>query len=163
MKDLNNNFYSNVTSKPKNNRLQDLTDTSGKNLLVQWGIKFEALGANKQYRKIWESAIERPSLIIEYKGKKAFLYWVGKRQPIWNINMRIISIYNKFKESIDIPVFICFAVFDRHDCFSDFRFSVLGVHQYITSSRKEPDQSETIEFVEDLPKFKKADIIKYLL
>jgi len=163
MKDLNHYPSKSSFEARGNNKLHDLAETCGKNLLIQWGFKFEPIGENKQYKKIWDERDDRPDGIIEYKGKKAFVYWKGRRHPVWLVNKQAVSACEKGKEDLQFPVIICFAVFDRHYYFLDFRFAVLGVHLFTESEKKDLEYDKVVEFVIDLPEFKKADILRYLL
>ena len=144
-------------------KLHDLAETSGKDLLIQWGFKFSPFKENKQLRKFWEGKEDCPDLIIEYKGKKAFINWKGKRHQAWQINKHPVASYEKWKEKLNFPMLICFAVFDRADFFKDFRFAVPGIHKYTLCQRKTQDSNDVIEFENDLPEFTKVNVLKYLL
>ncbi len=145
-----------------NIKLHDLAETCGKDLLIQWGFKFSPFSENKNYRKFWEGKKERPDIVVEYKDKKAFINWNGKRRPVWLIDKHAVSSYEKWKDKLHYPLLVCFAIFDRNDYFQDIRFAVAGVHNYLPCKRKMRDANEVVEFESDLPEFTKADVLNYL-
>ncbi len=144
-------------------RLHEMAETCGKDLLIQWGFKFSPFKENKKIRKNWEGRKDYPDLIVEYKGKKAFINWIGKRRQSWQIEKQPVSIYEKWKEKLGYPLLICFAVFDRANYFKDIRFAVLGAHKYILCQKKALGSNGVIEFENELPEFTKADVLKYLI
>ncbi len=146
----------------KNAKLHSLTESNGKNLLIQWGFKFTAFADSKEYRKLWEDKTYQPDLILEYKGKKAIINWLGKRHASWRIIKNEISCYEKLQEVLGCPLLICFAVFDRNNYFQYFRFAVAGVHKYVPINMRASDPVEIIEFEKELPEFTKPNILKYL-
>lgn len=162
MKDLDFNPHKSTSEFRNNYRLHDLAEIHGKSLLIQWGFDYNAFGMDYRYEKVWEKGEDKPDLIIGYKNKRAFLDWKGKHKPIWIVNKRAVSSYEKWEVKFNLPVFICFAVFDNKNLICDFHFAILGVHNYTTSSVKEWDKNNTIEFETDLPVFSKSNILKYL-
>ena len=146
----------------KNYRLHDLTDTCGKNLLIQWGFNFKEFGRDKRFEKVWEGGGDQPDLIIDYKGKKAFVDWKGKRRPTWHANLRAVLAYETWKEKLGLPLLICFAVFDNGESLTDFRFACLGEHNYSKSKGKAWDKNTVVEFDPNLPEFKKANVLKFI-
>lgn len=162
MKDLDFDPYKSTEDFRRNYRLHDLTEIHGKNLLLQWSFRFNEFGKDNRYEKVWEKGEDKPDLLIEYKNKFAFLDWKGKHKPLWIVNKRAVSAYEKWRAKFNIPVFICFAVFDEHNSIVDFHFACLGSHGYIVSRKKEWDKNDTIEFKTELPVFSKSNILKYL-
>lgn len=162
MKDLDFNPHKSTKEFRKNYKLHDLAETHGKNLLIQWGFHFDEFGKDNRYEKVWEKGEDKPDLLIGYKNKSALLDWKGKHKSLWIVNKRAVSAYEKWKKEFDLPVFICFAVFDEHDMIFEIRFACLGSHGYAISAKKEWDKNDTVEFKTDLPVFSKTNILKYL-
>ena len=162
LKDLDFNPHKSTKEFRNNYKLHDLAETYGNNLLIQWGFNFDEFGKDNRYEKVWEKGEDKPDLLIEYKNHRALLDWKGKHKPLWIVNKRAVSSYEKWKLKMQLPVFICFAVFDVHNMVLDFHFACLGNHGYIVSVKKEWDKNDTIEFKTDLPVFSKSNILKYL-
>ena len=162
MKDLDFNPHKSTYEFRKNYKLHDLAEAYGKNLLIQWGFNFDEFGKDNRYEKVWEKGDDKPDLMIEYKNKKAFLDWKGKHKPVWMVNKRAVVSYERWKTKYNLPVFICFVVFDVHNLIIEIRFACLGRHGYLISEKKEWDKNDTIEFKTDLPVFSKTNILKYL-
>lgn len=146
-----------------NYKLHDLAEQLGKNLLIQWGIKFEIFGKDRRYEKVWESGKDKPDLIISYKGKDALLDWKGKHASRWLMNERAYNAYLDWKNKMNMPVFIAFFLFDEKENLVDNRVAVVGTHAAKQSKSKEWDKNRTVEFDESIPQFKKAEVLKYLL
>ncbi len=162
MKDLDFNPYKSTSEFRKNYKLHDLAEIHGKNLLIQWGFDYKEFGMDNRYEKVWEEGEDKPDLIIGYKDKHAFLDWKAKHKPIWIVNKRAVISYAKWKAKFNLPVFICFAVFNNDNLICDIHFACLGIHNFIISGEKEWDKNDTIEFKTDLPVFSKPNILKYL-
>jgi hypothetical protein len=163
MEDLNFNPHKSTKAFRRNYKLHDLAEVCGKNLLIQWGFRFGDFGKDKRYEKVWESGKDKPDLVIEYKNKRALLDWKGKHKPVWLINKRAVNSYKAWHEKLNLPVLVCFAVFDENKELVQFRFAFLGKHNYSLSEGKEWDKNSTVEFQKDLPEFTKGNMIKYLL
>ena len=146
-----------------NYKLHDLAERTGKNLLVQWGIDSKMFGEDKRYEKLWERGDDKPDVIIDYKGKQAFLDWKGKHTQTFLVNTRAIKSYERWHIKFNIPVIIAFIVFDENNNLIDRRFAFLPAHKYAESKTTQWDKNKTVEFKEDLPKFTKENLIKYLL
>ncbi len=162
MKNLNFDPHKSTGEFRKNYKLHDFAEVAGKNLLIQWGIKFIDFGMDKRYEKVWEKGEDKPDLFIEYKNKKALLDWKGKHKPVWLVNKRAVDSYNLWHKKLNVPIFICFAVFDDLNNLADFRFAVTNVHKYEISENKEWDKNITVKFEKDLPQFSKVNILKFL-
>jgi len=147
----------------KNYKLHDLAEQFGKNLLIQWGFKFEIFGKDRRYEKVWEGGKDKPDLIISYKGKEALLDWKGKHSPRWIMNERAYQSYLAWKNKMNMPVFIAFFLLDDKENLIETRIAVVGVNTTKQSQSKEWDKNKTIEFEDPLPIFTKAEILKYLL
>jgi len=146
-----------------NYKLHDLAEQLGKNLLIQWGIKFDLFGKDRRYERVWEKGKDKPDLIISYKRKEALLDWKGKHTSKWIMNERAYQSYVDWKNKMNLPVFIAFFLFDEKEDLLENRLAVIGVHQSKTSSTKEWDKNKTVEFENSLPPFTKSEILKYLL
>ena len=146
-----------------NYKLHDLAERAGKNLLVQWAIDFKMFGEDKRYEKLWEKGEDKPDVIIDYKGKQALLDWKGKHTKTFLVNTRAIKSYERWQIKFNIPVIIAFVIFDENNYLIDRRFAFLPVHEFVESEKTQWDKNKTVEFKEDLPKFTKENLIKYLL
>ena len=113
MKKLDFNPYKTKDEFQNNYKLHDLAETYGKNLLIQWGVKFSEFGKDNRYQKIWERGKDKPDLLIEYNGEKAFLDWKGKHKKVWLVNKRAFDSYKFLKDKYSLPAFICFSVFSE--------------------------------------------------
>lgn len=146
----------------KNYKLHDLAEQFGKNLLIQWGFKFEIFGKDRRYEKVWEGGKDKPDLIISYKAKEALLDWKGKHSPRWIMNERAYQSYLDWKNKMNMPVFIAFFLLDEKENLLETRIAVIGVNTTKQSHSKEWDKNKTIEFEDALPIFTKAEILKHL-
>lgn len=146
-----------------NYKLHDIAEQYGKNLLIQWGIRFDIFGKDRRYEKVWEGGKDKPDLIISYKGKDALLDWKGKHSSKWLMNERAYDAYLDWKNKMNMPVFIVFFLLDEKDSLLENRFAVVGVHLPKQSKLKEWDRNRTVEFEDSLPNFSKAEILKYML
>ena len=162
MKKLDFNPHKSTQEFRNNYKLHDLAETLGKNLLVQWGFSFRDFGQDNRFQKVWERGEDKPDIIMEYKGKTALLDWKGKHKPVWLINRRAFNSYGAWKEKLNMPVFVAFAVFDGKNNLTEFKFACLGKHSFIASTGKEWDKNATVEFEMDLPEFNKSNILKFL-
>jgi hypothetical protein len=147
----------------RNYKLHDLAEECGKNLLIQWGIKFEIFGKDRRYEKVWESGKDKPDLLISYKGKDALLDWKGKHTSRWIMNERAYQSYLDWKSKMKMPVFISFFLFDENESLLENRIAVVGIHKPKPLSKKEWDKNKTVEFDNSLPIFTKAETLKHLL
>ena len=145
-----------------NYKLHDLAEQLGKNLLIQWGIRFDIFGKDRRYERVWEKGKDKPDLIISYKGKDA-LDWKGKHTSKWIMNERAYKAYLDWKNKINMPVFVAFFLFDEKENLIENRLAVVGVHKPKASSTKEWDKNKTVEFDNSLPIFTKSELLKYLL
>jgi hypothetical protein len=163
MKELDFQPHKSTGEFRRNYRLHDIAEMCGKNLLIQWGIKFDLFGKDKRYEKVWEKGKDKPDLIIFYKGKEALLDWKGKHTSKWIMNERAYKAYLEWRKKMEMPVFIAFFLFDKNDDLMETRLAVIGIHTLKSSSKKEWDKNKTIEFVDSLPEFSKAEVLNYLL
>lgn len=146
----------------ENYKLHDLAEEMGKNLLTQWGIHFQNFGQDKRYEKVWEKGKDKPDVIISYMGKKALIDWKGKRKPVWLVNKRAVDSYTEWSKKFNMPMIICFFVFDSMGELKNRTFAFFGRHKYIESEKKQWDKNITIEFEKGLPEFTKANFLMYL-
>lgn len=142
-----------------NYRLHDLAELTGKDLLVQWNIRFKSFGEDRRHEKIWEQGQDKPDLIINYNGKSALLDWKGKHSKGWVVNQRAIKSYEEWQKELNMPVIICFFAFDDMNMVKDRRFAIVNVHKYIESKNKQWDKNKTVEFIADLPVFNKKNLL----
>jgi hypothetical protein len=163
MKDLNFRPHKSKEEFRNNYKLHDQAEMLGKNLLIQWGIKFDIFGKDRRYEKVWEGGKDKPDLIISYKGKEALLDWKGKHSTKWIMNERAYNSYLDWKNKMKMPVFIAFFLIDEKDYLLESRFAVVGVHSAKPSKSKEWDKNKTVEFLDSLPAFTKPEILKHLL
>jgi len=147
----------------RNYKLHDLAEECGKNLLIQWGIKFDLFGKDRRYEKVWENGKDKPDLLISYKGKDALLDWKGKHTQKWIMNERAYKAYLDWKNKMNMPVFIAFFLFDEKDNLIENRVAVTGVHKPKKLSTKEWDRNKTVDFENTIPAFTKTELLRYLL
>jgi len=145
-----------------NYRLHDLAEYHGKNLLLQWGIDFKDFGDDRRYEKVWEKGKDKPDLAAEYKNKQFLIDWKGKSKNEFWVNKRAAESYITWSKELNLPVLICFFIFDRHNQLNDRRFASLSIHQYKTIDIKAWDKNNVVKFENNLPKFSKDNLIKYL-
>ncbi|KAF0151998.1 MAG: hypothetical protein FD143_1467 [Ignavibacteria bacterium] len=145
-----------------NYKLHDLSEQVGKNLLVQWGVEFKSFGEDKRYEKLWEKGEDKPDIILTSKGKSALLDWKGKRTKAFLVNERAIKSYERCQSTLRLPIIVAFLIFDEHNKLIDRRFAFLGKHKYVLSERRQWDLNKTVEFVDELPIFNKANILSFL-
>lgn len=162
MEELNFNPHKSAAEFRKNYRLHDLAENIGKNLLIQWGIRFEDFGSDKRFEKVWEKGLDKPDLIITYRGKKALLDWKAKHKSVWRINKRAFDSYLEWEKKLNIPVLVAFTVFSESDELAEMRFACLNFHSYKINERKEWDKNSTIEFEQILPVFSKGALLHLL-
>lgn len=162
MKDLDFKPHKSTKDFRKNYRLHDEAEAAGKNLLIQWGVRFEEFGKDKRFEKVWEKGEDKPDLLLSYKGKKALLDWKGKHKGIWLVNKRAVESYKGWAKIMGMPVLICFTVFDSEKNLTEMRIASLEAHNFIVSSQKEWDKNETVEFEKVLPVFSKAALINLM-
>lgn len=163
MKELDFKPHKSTEEFRNNYKLHDLAEECGKNLLVQWCVRFDIFGKDRRYEKVWEGGRDKPDLIISYKGKEALLDWKGKHSPKWLMNERAYLAYLDWKNKMNMPVFVAFFLFDEKEILKDTRVAVIGLHTPKLSSEKEWDKNKTVEFDESIPQFTKAEVLKYLL
>jgi len=163
MKELDFQPHKSTEEFKKNYKLHDIAEVCGKNLLIQWGFKFEIFGKDRRYEKVWEGGKDMPDLIISYRGKEALLDWKGKHSPRWIMNERAYQSYLAWKNKMNMPVFVAFFLLDEEENLLETRVAVIGVNTTKQSQSKEWDKNKTVEFEDSLPEFTKAEILKYLL
>lgn len=144
----------------KNYKLHDLAEYHGKNLITQWGIKYNEFGMDKRYQAVWEKGKDKPDLVLLINNKKVFLDWKGKKSRKWLVNKRAVEAYEMWKNKFDLPVVIVFFVFDKENNILERRIASLGLHKYKDSINKQWDKNLTVEFIENLPDFTKQNLFK---
>ncbi|MCB9208471.1 MAG: hypothetical protein H6609_03755 [Ignavibacteriales bacterium] len=147
----------------KNYKLHDLAEYHGKNLLTQWGIDFHDFGKDKRYEKVWEKGEDKPDIIAELNGKKFLIDWKGKTKEVFWVNKRAIDSYLNWSNKLQIPIIICFFLFDKNFQLTDRRFALVGHHKHEIISDKAWDKNDVVKFNPDLPLFTKTNIKKELL
>ncbi|MCB9248455.1 MAG: hypothetical protein H6613_07865 [Ignavibacteriales bacterium] len=63
---------------------------------------------------------------------------------------------------LNLPVVICFFLFDKNINLKDRRFALLSKHKYEIVNNKAWDKNEVVKFSSDLPKFTKSNLMKEL-
>jgi hypothetical protein len=163
MKELDFKPHKSTEEFRANYKLHDMAEVCGKNLLIQWGIKFDLFGKDRRYEKVWENGKDQPDLIISYKGKEALLDWKGKHTSKWIMNERAYQSYLAWKNKMNMPVFVIFFKFDEKENLIENRLAVVGLHKANRSSEKEWDKNKTVEFENTIPAFTKSELLKHLL
>ena len=163
MKELDFKPHKSTEEFRANYKLHDMAEVCGKNLLIQWGIKFDLFGKDRRYEKVWENGKDQPDLIISYKGKEALLDWKGKHTSKWIMNERAYQSYLAWKNKMNMPVFVAFFLFGEKEYLLENRVAAIGFHKPKQSKEKEWDKNKTVEFENDLPAFTKSEILKHLL
>lgn len=146
----------------KNYKLHDLAETTGKNLLTQWGFDFVQFGEDRRFEKLWEGGKDKPDVVIKFKGKLCLLDWKGKHKSGWIVNTRAVNSYLMWNQKLNLPVVIVFFVFNEDNTLKDRRFAFLPVHKYVESEKKQWDKNSTVIFRDDLSEFTKDNLVKYL-
>jgi len=162
MEDLNFNPVKTTSQFRKNYKLHDLAEYNGKNLLTQWGVKFEDFGDDKRYERVWEKGNDKPDAVISYRGKKCLIDWKGKHKAEWIANKRAVESYLNWKTKFNVPVFICFAIFDITNNITDIRFASIGVHHHKESKKRQWDKNEIVRFEKDIPAFTKLNLLTFM-
>ncbi|NOX19035.1 MAG: hypothetical protein GXO87_12245, partial [Chlorobi bacterium] len=118
---------------------------------------------DNRYKKVWEKGEDKPDIILTYKGKSVFLDWKGKHKPLWILNKRAVTAYEKWSEIYSMSAIIVFFVFDKAGNLTGKKFAFIGKHSYVDSAKRQWDKNETVQFTNELPDFTKAELISYLL
>lgn len=146
----------------ENYKLHDFAERTGKDLLVQWGIRFKKFGDDKRFEKLWEKGEDKPDLVITYNNKFGLLDWKGKHSTKWIVNTRAVKAYERWQHKFNVPVIICFISFDEQNCIKDRRFTIINYHKYVYNKHKQWDKNKTVEYKIDLPVFNKENLLKYV-
>lgn len=141
--------------------LHGLAENMGKNLLIQWGIKYKSFKHNKMYKKVWQKGKNKPDVLITYRSKSALLDWNGRHLNNWIINKKAVDSYFIYADKLKIPVVICFFVFDDEGILTDRRFAFLSKHNYIEIKAKHWNKNKTVEFKKKLPVFTKENLLNH--
>ena len=162
MKNLNFQPAKSKENFRNNYKLHDLAEYHGKNLLLQWGIDFKDFWDDRRYEKVWEKGKDKPDLAAEYNNKQFLIDWKGKTKDEYWVNKRAVESYITWSKELDLPVLICFFIFDQQNQLYDRRFASLSTHQYRTIENKAWDKNYVVKFENNLPKFTKDNLIKFL-
>jgi len=148
----------------KNYKLHDLAEYHGKNLFFQCGVEFHDFGKDRRFEKVWEKGKDKPDIIAEYNDKKFLVDWKGKTKNEFWVNKRAIEAYKNWSNELNLPIFICFLVFNNNDRgLKERKFAIIGHHSYSTVNSKAWDKNEVVEFDQNLPKLTKANLIELLM
>ena len=147
----------------KNYKLHDMAESDGKKMLSEWGFTYNDFGMDMRNEKVWEKGEDKPDLLMSYKGRRALLDWKGKHKPVWLINKRAFLSYRQWMNKLNIPVFVCFFVFDEKGKMTQCRFACIGKHSFLESKAKEWDKNATVEFEMDLPELTKQNLLNFIL
>ena len=143
----------------RNYKLHDKAEESGKNLLTQWGIKFSDFGEDKRFERVWEKGADKPDLILELRGNKAFLDWKGKSKSGWLVNERAYQSYMNWSKKHNMPMFIAFFVFDSGQKLTERRFAEINQHTFSASAGKQWDKNKTVEVTGEPPIFNRENLV----
>ncbi len=146
----------------KNYKLHDLAEYHGKNLFYQWGIEFTEFGKDRRYEKVWEKGKDKPDIVAEHAEIKFLVDWKGKTKEDFWVNKRAVESYENWSKKLNFPIIICFFIFNKNKTLTDRRFALLGKHNYQNVETKAWDKNEVVKFEDNLPKFTKANLVKYL-
>lgn len=142
--------------------LENITENAGKDLLVQWNIKFQKFCGDKSKNKFWPKCDDKPDLIITRNKKSALLDLKGIYTKNFLLKEKTVKTYERWQKENKTPVIICFFNFDSMDFVNDRRFAVLNFHNYKPVSKKESDKNKTVKFEKSLPLFCKENLLKYV-
>ena len=145
-----------------NYKLHDLADAAGKNLLIQWNIKFQDFGEDRRYEQLWEKGKDKPDSIITFRDKSALIDWKGKHSKSWIVNSRAVKSYEFWQKKLNLPVIVCFFVFSQKNTLIDRRFALLNKHNYTEVIKLQWDKNKTVEFTDELPVFSKTNLLKFV-
>ena len=146
----------------KNYKLHDLAEYHGKNLLLQWGIDFKDFGSDRRYEKVWEKGKDKPDLAAEYNNRQFLIDWKGKSKDGFWVNKRAVESYITWSKKLNLPALICFFIFDHYNQINDRRFALLTTHQNKTIDDKAWDKNDVVKFEDNLPKFTRDNLIKFI-
>ncbi len=162
MKKLDFNPHKSKEDFRKNYKLHDIAERKGKNLLTQWGFSFKMFGKDNRSKALWEKGEDKPDIILSYKDKSALVDWKAKHHSKWLVNKRAVLSYQQWSKKLGIPALIIFFLFDKENNLLEKRFAVLGLHNYTETKNKQWDKNQTVEFIEDIPKLTKGNLITTL-
>lgn len=146
----------------KNYRLHDLAEYHGKNLLTQWGIDFKDFGKDKRYEKVWEKGKDKPDLAAEFDEVKFLIDWKGKSKNDYWVNKRAVESYQRWSEKFNVPIIVCFFIFNKDKSLKNRKFAMLSKHKYEVMNNKAWDKNNVVKFTEKLPKFSKLELHYFL-
>lgn len=162
MKELNFQPVKSREDFRKNYEVHDMAEFHGKNLLLQWGIDFNDFGNDRRYEKVWEKGDDKPDIVGEYIGHRFLLDWKGKTKEAYWVNKGAIESYINWSEKFNIPIIICFFLFDKNQQLTDRRFAVIKKHKFEIAGNKAWDKNDVVKFEIDLPIFTKKNLIHFL-
>ncbi len=145
-----------------NVKLQNLAELIGKDLLVQWNIKFKNFGKDKLNKNISAFGKSKPDLIITYKDKSALFDCYGKQSEEWIVDKHALKSFEKWQRDLNMPTIICFFVFNDIHIVIDRRFAMINTHKYSESHGKRSTKNKTAKFMEELPVFNKENLLKLI-
>jgi hypothetical protein len=162
MKELNFQPAKSKQEFGNNYKLHDLAEYHGKNLLIQWGIDFKDFGNDRRYEKVWEKGEDKPDLVAEFNIKQFLIDWKGKSKEGFWVNKRAVESYQNWSIKLNLPAFICFFLFDQNNQLSDRRLALITHHKFENILDKAWDKNDVVKFENDLPKFTKENLTKFL-
>ena len=147
----------------KNNyELDNITENAGKDLLIQWNIKFQKFSGSKTKIKFCPKREDKPDLIVTLNKKSALLDLKGIYTKNFLLKEKTVKSYEFWQKENNTPVIICFFNFDSMDFLIDRRFAILNFHKYKPVSRKRSIELKTVKFEKPLPLFCKENLLKYV-
>jgi hypothetical protein len=149
-------------SKPNNHggsKPKEIIESAGKNLLVQWNIRYKNFCDERSFDKYFEKGANKPDLIISYNEKPALLIWNGEQTKSLTANKQAIEFFERLQKDIKIPILICFITLDKNEFIAERRFAVINNHAS-AENKKPPDIYKTVIFKSELPIFNKENLLK---
>jgi hypothetical protein len=142
-------------------KIQDIVEAAGKDLLIQWNIRYNNFCNDRRFYTFWKKDDAKPDLIISYNDKPALLDWKGKLSIGWFASEHTIKSYERLQKILNIPILICFITIDESEYISERRFAVINSHLYM-ENKKQSDGNKTVMFKDELPIFNKENMLKYI-
>ncbi|PID57965.1 MAG: hypothetical protein CR986_08605 [Ignavibacteriae bacterium] len=146
----------------KNYRLHDLAEYHGKNLLTQWGIDFKDFGKDKRYERVWEKGDDKPDIAAEFENIKFLIDWKGKSKNDYWVNKRAVESYKRWSKKLNVPIIVCFFIFNKDKSLQGRKFAMLSKHNYKEMNNKAWDKNNVVKFEKNLPKFAKLELYNSL-
>lgn len=162
MKDLNFTPFKNTSEFLNNYKLHDKACNICKNLFTGWGVEFQEFGEDRRNERVWENGMDKPDLIIKYKDKSVLVDIKGKNKEVWIINRRAAESYIKWGRLKNLPVIICFVIFEGDSKINSVKFSQFKYDAFEINSSRQWDKNETVEFKDPPEVLTKANLMRFI-